>query len=193
MLEFLLTTPWGWACIAHVIGWVAFQPYIVRAMDRNVLVNCPEGNTDEYCKKYHDPTCRMRNGLSKNVDADAMWWGTIVAFFWEIVTVGVFFVKRANKPDAIQKEALKIVDEKSLEQLKEYHARLADQTKALAAGKGEASSEIIDDEEEDEVVDGEFVSDAELREVHRKASQHMRAHKTDRYENPLPAWMKEAQ
>jgi hypothetical protein len=125
-----LTSIWGIMTIIHVVGWVVFQPYLVRAVSRNTVINCPEGNSAEFCKENHPLDCRFKHGIQKNVDSGSFWGGTLLAFFWEFTALFYFMMKRASKADPVQKEYQRQKDQVSLEELQKYQTAIEEMKKA---------------------------------------------------------------
>jgi hypothetical protein len=184
------TSTWGIIILVHLIGWVVFQPYIVRAIDRNALPNCRQGNSPEHCQTYHGPACRFKNGIHNNVEPGAFWGGTALAFAWEPAMLFFLMLKRASAPDAVQKEYIKEKDRVSIKELKAYEQRKADlentralPTRAATDDDDVVEAELVDTDNQDEV--------EQLREIYEAVTYH-RSKKANDYYHKMPKWMEDA-
>jgi hypothetical protein len=184
MDDFLFSI-WGIMMITHVVGWIAFQPYLVRAISRNTVINCPEGNSPEFCRENHPLDCRFNDGIQKNVEAGALWGGTSLAFFWELTALFYFFAKRASAPDAIQKEYQAQVDQVSRTELEKFQNRIQEmrESRELEAKSPEPGTKPSDGT----VYKPEPLS---LREVNMMMRSERRRRESSRWEYQEPDWMR---
>lgn len=184
-MDFFLSF-WGIMLITHVIGWVVFQPYLVRSISRNTVINCPEGNSPEFCRDNHPLDCRFKGGIQRNVDPGALWSGTALAFFWEFTALFYFFAKRASAPDAVQKEYQKQVDAVSLAELEKYQARIQEmkESRELEAPMPNGDRVVKDEK----IYKPEPLS---LRDVNMMVKKEKAKREYSRWEYEEPAWMKE--
>jgi hypothetical protein len=184
-MDFFLSF-WGIMLITHVVGWILFQPYLVRSISRNTVINCPDGNSVEFCKENHPLDCRFRGGIQKNVDANAFWGGTTLAFFWEFSALFYFLMRRASAPDQVQKEYQKQVDAVSLAELEKYRARIEDMkaSRELEAARPDPDRVVKDEK----IYKPEPIS---LRDVNMMVRKERNKQEYSRWEYKEPEWMRE--
>ncbi len=169
MIDFFTST-WGIFLILHVAGFIYFQPYLVRNTARGTQQVCANGNTDKVCRELHPDTCRFLHGIQIQPESGDIALGTLMALFWEI-TAGVYFlIRRANKPDKIQRQYQENRDEVLIATLEKARDNLveiqrANKMKELVAARAEGleNGEEVEDLESIENVEVEAPT---LREVY---------------------------